>query len=592
MKITLHILIFWIISNPIIAQITGNININESELSSYLENNYDFIEWTNSTNKIQKIGVPELPVKTLTFVIPTNASNIKLDVIPYNHRILYKDYQIPPVQPVISFNDPIDSTNFIIDSTIYSTNNFFPTTYGEIIEDHELLGYHLITIAFYPITYNPINQKISIQDLEYTLHYISETKSTIHPLQQSIRRASSVEKYIKTIVQNPNDVNIFAPQGIELVGPILTENHSARTVNATSIQLNAISEQIPDYIIITNQALKNQFQKLADWKTQKGVPTIIKETEEIKTEYEGADLAEKIHAYLKECYLKWGAGLFVLLGGDTPIIPARMSNRIRGIDRPSDFYYADLLHTWNDNHNNIYREIGDGESSNRLCYIGRIPVKDTIEAKNFINKILTYEKLNTQTSNTSYLKNHLIASAYLTKNSSIFLSNNYHHEFKQVLENFPELNTWYLFDHINCSCTQHKDTNNFTNGEELNRDNFLSALQTGGNSQLGNFHIIYHIDHSHEKSIGTSSLSKNETLSIGDVDDLYINDYLQIIMSSGCYPATFTEDCIAEHFLNNSKGSGGCVAFIGNAEIGYFGENKRYELLLKALYNEKNLFTR
>ena len=51
--------------------------------------------------------------------------------------------------------------------------------------------------------------------------------------------------------------------------------------------------------------------------------SVNKNVESIQKEYQGSDLAEKIHSYLQECYRKWGAGLFVLLGGDINIIPTR-----------------------------------------------------------------------------------------------------------------------------------------------------------------------------------------------------------------------------------------------------------------------------
>jgi hypothetical protein len=45
---------------------------------------------------------------------------------------------------------------------------------------------------------------------------------------------------------------------------------------------------VPDYIIITNNELKPVFQQLADWKTKKGTPAIIKTVEEIEPNYPSA----------------------------------------------------------------------------------------------------------------------------------------------------------------------------------------------------------------------------------------------------------------------------------------------------------------
>ena len=95
---------------------------------------------------------------------------------------------------------------------------------------------------------------------------------------------------------------------------------------------------------------------MADWKTQKGVPTLVQDVETIKDNYAGSDLPEKIHTYLQECYHKWGAGLFVLLGGDVNVVPARVYKDKDAKFHPSDAYYMDLECNWNANKNNLFAE--------------------------------------------------------------------------------------------------------------------------------------------------------------------------------------------------------------------------------------------
>lgn len=119
----------------------------------------------------------------------------------------------------------------------------------------------------------------------------------------------------------------------------------------------------------------------------------------------------------------------------------------------------------------------------------------------------------------------------------------------------------------------------------MNKANFISALENGGKSGLNHFHIVYHMDHCNPRSIGVSSLDKHEYLYINDIDELNYENYPQIVISGGCKPAKFTEDCIAEHLLTNPHG--GTVAFIGNADIGYVTEYSQYDLFLKALYDNK-----
>lgn len=150
------------------------------------------------------------------------------------------------------------------------------------------------------------------------------------------------------------------------------------------------------------------------------------------------------------------------------------------------------------------------------------------------------------------------------------------------------MNRWFLFDHYNCTCNKHSKYVTKSRGEELNKNNFMAALQNGGNSGLNHFHLVYHMDHSSPRGMGASSLDKNEAIHNTDVDLLTNGNYLQIVLSSGCEPATFNEDCIAEHFIHNPNG--GAVAYIGNADRGRANEHFQLNNLLKALYSNESTY--
>lgn len=123
---------------------------------------------------------------------------------------------------------------------------------------------------------------------------------------------------------------------------------------------------------------------------------------------------------------------------------------------------------------------------------------------------------------------------------------------------------------------------------ELNRANFLSCLNTGANLGVGNFHFIYHMDHSGAPSMGTSSVDKSQGVTNADMDNLTNGGATQILMSGSCHPANFVEDCIADHYLNKQNGGG--VAYIGNTDSGWTSEYDQLGQFLKGLY-EKNIFS-
>lgn len=563
------------------AQISGQAEVNVNDLSFSKQDGYDVIRWNGGDYKIQQAGAPELPVILKTYVVPLEAKLTGVEVSVSNRMAVNGNFMPYPVQPPIPITEKQDEVKFTQpDASIYQGTEVYPKIKAQIVADYNEMGYHLVTVQLHPVEYDPVSQKLFVSHLNFVLRYDMVGVDGVQSQKQSVRRANAIKKVIRSMVDNPEDVDVFTSSKVKLVGEAVMDVQTR--VASASMPIDVIQEQIPDYIIITNNKLKGEFQRLADWKTQKGVPTLVKDVESIGKEYQGSDLAEKIHTYLQECYHKWGAGLFVLLGGDTNIIPARCyiySN----VEYPSDAYYTDLESDWNANKNHIYKETSDGMNMDRLCYLGRASVEDIEEAKTFINKVLMYEKM--ENVSTEYLMNHLAISAYISKDESKdSLYNDGKESINGYLSHYPQITKWYLFDHYNCTCPRHHDKTMYHSGQELNKEHFLSALQDGGDSGLDHFHIVYHMDHSLPRALGASSKDKHESIYIQDVNNLINGDYPLIMISGGCKPAKFTEDCIAEHFLTNPLG--GAVAFIGNANDGYADETYQYNNFLAALYRK------
>ena len=554
------------------AQIIGEVRINPEEVLVSPKDGYDEIIWSKGRKYKTLVGSPDIPVLYQTYVLPfgVDVTNIEIEV---NNTIDLEGQFLPyPQQQDIPTDNSFSATFIKPDSTYY-TKELYPINTVEIVSTYNEMGYNLVTLCISPIIWNSETHKISLRDIVFTINYDVVDGNVKKPMKGSLRRINLNRKVIKSMVENPEDVDNF------YTGPLQLPNMRA-AIN-DPIPVDVISEQIPDYIIITNEELKPEFQRLADWKTQKGVPTLIKRIEDIKSGYQGADLPEKVHAYLRECYLKWGEGLFVLLGGDVNIVPTRFYSQDNK-EFPSDAYYADLECDWNANKNHLFKEKLDNIKNGRLCYVGRAPVEDSVEASIFVNKVLAYEQMNNDDINKQYLLNHLVASAFIRKDNS-YLSQGGQRGLNNYFDSIPDItNEWFLFDHYNCTCRNHNLQPIITNGEELNREHFLSALQNGGNSGLGYFHIVYHMDHSNPRCMGASVVDKGENIYASDVDGLTNGIYQQIVISGGCKPAMFNHDCIAESFLNNPNG--GAVAFIGNANNGYSPEYSAYFNVLKSLY--------
>ncbi|KKL06086.1 hypothetical protein LCGC14_2599540, partial [marine sediment metagenome] len=167
-----------------------------------------------------------------------------------------------------------------------------------------------------------------------------------------------------------------------------------------------------EMLIITpdNQSFINAVTPLKEWKNKKGVRTIILSNFSL---YEGRDKAEKIRKMIKSYYqtenIQW-----VLLAGDATedLIPIRYvynpdtiehsGSEYNGYDeylKPTDFYYADLTGSWDEDgdgkwgESSRYNSHGVDEISwSPEVYVGRLPASNADELEIMINKTINYEK--------------------------------------------------------------------------------------------------------------------------------------------------------------------------------------------------------
>jgi Peptidase family C25/FG-GAP-like repeat len=156
-----------------------------------------------------------------------------------------------------------------------------------------------------------------------------------------------------------------------------------------------------EYVIITDGTLESEFQRLADWKTNKGIPAVVRTMAVIKQEYpNGADDADRVRQFIRDAYTRWGTQ-YVLLGGDVHLVPTRFARTIfyGGENIPCDMYFSCLDGNWNADGDSVFGEgftsVSDpGDNVDLLpeVYVGRAAVSSLADADLFVDKTLQYEK--------------------------------------------------------------------------------------------------------------------------------------------------------------------------------------------------------
>ena len=489
------------------------------------------------------VGKPQLPLKIVQYQIPEEMSVSRIDILDYTTKEVSGEYNIHPAPKSQMISETYEPTQ--PDAATYSSNQPYPADIIGTSVMGSLSGVNLAALSVYPVKYIPAQKKLILYT-KIKFKIVCELTSQpsgvgamakakkLHPTKRSEKSKKTLEKFFNNVIKNREEAKTWvspgglatSSRGDSLRSSDISSSVAEQPLSGT--QTTSMPDTV-DYVVITNEALIPCFEVLMQSKQQRGLSTFIETVSNIESAYPGRDTPEKIRNFIKDLYENHGL-MWVLLGGDTNIIP----RRVPYTGTPCDMYFSDLDGDWDGNCNNNFGEISDGLDLYPDVFVGRAPVENAAEATVFVNKILTYETLDD-----AYLNKALFIGGSSFNDcggkSKDFIANNYMPEIFNITKLYQR------------------------NGTET-RENVIRELNNGS-------YIVNHIDHA-----GTDVLKLgSEALTMSDVDSLTNGPRFSILWSCGCYPAAIDVDCIAEHWITNPNGGG--VAFIGNSRFGAHPES-------------------
>jgi hypothetical protein len=299
--------------------------------------------------------------------------------------------------------------------------------------------------------------------------------------------------------------------------------------NPEEVRLNAASKldksMAPpggpfDHVIITSSLYVSNFQPLVEWHTQKGVKDTVFTTAWIDMNYAGAD-SQQIRSFIIDANSTWGTTYF-LLGGEKETIPFVYRDYSEE-SAASDQYYSDFDDDWT-----------------HEVFVGRATVANAIEINTFVNKVLKYEK---DPPRTDYPLDMVLL-------GMDYDATTHCEELKESID------FGYIPDRFNITKVYDSDPG-------IHRTAFINALNAGQN-------LVNHCDHSYIEYMGTGDFNHGWGIVSSDVDALYNNGQLSVVVSTGCHPNHMDfNDCIAEHFVIYNPDQA-AVAFTGNTRSGLY----------------------
>lgn len=350
-------LIYALVIFPMIiySQIDYQINIDKTDINFSRKDNYDIIE-ISKFDLSGTTAAPYLPIKTFGFIIPNDQKVIGIKINYIEEDELDGKFKIYPTQPesIIDYEWLNLKENKFTepDKNIYEKDEVYPARVVENTGFQYFSGAKISSIVFNPLRYNPVTGVVKyVKSIKITLILGNDVDNCIKPLRLSERSAQSIKKRILNLVENSQDIDQYYQ-----VDEINVELNKTESFNPTEIP-SLVGNNI-DYVIITNEELKERFQQISDWKTKKGLPAVVRTVEWINNHYAGCDGAEKIRNFIIDANIKWGT-IWFLLGGDENIVPLRyvwhspwdhwqlLDLKPNGEFIPSDMYFACLDGNWN-----------------------------------------------------------------------------------------------------------------------------------------------------------------------------------------------------------------------------------------------------
>ncbi len=208
------------------------------------------------------------------------------------------------------------------------------------------------------------------EEIDYTIHTSSTTDTgNIASIRATIG-ARDLDRSLQTLVSNDDSITLFS------YSPPLDTLDIAY-----------------DYLIITQDSLKDYWCRFAEWKRDLGYKVRVRTVSWITTYYSGTDTTDKIKNYLTTAYTDSGL-VYVLLGGSYNNVPGYYAIRSGVARGRQDISYTELF----------------TEDSYDI-QVMRIPANIGEEIINWSNKLINYEKYPGYMDSTDYLQWTLFASA-------------------------------------------------------------------------------------------------------------------------------------------------------------------------------------
>jgi len=459
-------------------------------------------------------GEPNLPAYSVSVLLPQGTTAADISIQPGTKIQLGSGFTVAPVEQPVKLSELTTvCAKGTTDPKIYSSDNVFPSTLFSTVGTYSFRGYNLLILLLYPVQYQPISGQLSYFDEMTVVIKIIQTGS-VSPLYRNL------EKDRIEVAKKVDFLDSFSSYGITPFAPLTATGY--------------------DLLILTTDALKEGFVPLKEAHKAQGLKTEIKTLTDISYSL-GQVTPETIRDFIRNEYITNGIN-YVLIGGDSDVIPAKMLWVQAGQDSttmPSDLYYGCLDGTFNYNNNDKWGEPHDGEGGGDVdlvaeVYVGRASVGDITETNNFVQKTISYMNTGGYSSGPALMVGEYLwgppdyAVTFGDNSMDELINGSHANHYTTVGMPLDAYTFDRLYDHNWSGFDLNYPLNTGWPTAEI-----ISRINNG----------VRFINH-----LGHSSTTYNMRMVPSDIQGLS-NTVLPFVYSQGCYAGAFDEgDCMAEYF--------------------------------------------
>ncbi len=461
---------------------------------------------------------PMLPVLNVQILLPPGATCTGVTARTEGTVAIPGTFTILPAPRPARFSSLEAAEDPQPNVTTYDSVLPFPREVARLAGVGASRGYRIASVRVAPLSYVPATGELYLHrriEIAVTTEFASESRAA------SVGVARATEGAIARSVVNPAAVAKY----------VATESRRAEGRGDF------------EYLIISPAAFAGEFERLGEWKTRKGVRTNVVTLEDIAADplFVGVDLAESIRGCIAHHVATSGVE-WVLLGGDTDVLPAREAYDFffdQGL--PCDLYYSDLDGSWDEDGDGLWGEVDDDNVDMYSdVFVGRAPVTTPAEAASFVDKILEYEGAA-----------FALPTAYQLR--MLYLG--------EILWDSPDPYTdgavaCEMIDDGYVPARFDGAAKLYESAGSLDLSSVVAELESGCG-------LIMHEGHANitRVSIGPDDLSQ------ATLDALTNGGNGGVWYSVGCWSAAIDHDTFGEHWITNSDGGG--VAYVGNSRYGW-----------------------